>query len=355
MRNTSYITALRFPLALLVVFIHSYNSVWRGIETGSFPTLPYFCSRILPTFAVPLFFAISGYLFFLNVKKMDWATYSNKLKRRFFTLLIPYLLWNLLAFGLYALKDLAAHQSLSFPLSPDLLWGCRVLGTEHTNLLGWTVLGSTTPVLEPFWFVRDLLVIVLCSPLIYLLVHKLRLSGLLLIGAAYYLELWPNFGGITLLGFWYFALGAWFSLTNRDVIHTTRWVAFPAWILMFPLAAFITLYPDFEPAVRIPAQHIYVLCGMMVMCHLANLYTLMRKPGKFLAQSSFFLYAAHTIVLLPLSTLVARLATEESSIDQASYFLLLPFGATVLCLLGYRLISRVVPRYHFVLTGVKEK
>ena len=355
MRNTNYITALRFPLALLIVFIHSYNSVWRGIETGSFPTIPYFCSRILPTFAVPLFFAISGYLFFLNSKNFNLKTYTEKLKRRAFTLFIPYLLWNLIAFGLYALKDVAAHQNLSFPPSLNLLWGCRTLGTTHTNLFDWTIWGSMAPVLEPFWFVRDLMLVVLLSPLIYLLIRYLKIFGLLLIGAAYYLELWPNFGGVTLLGLWYFALGAWFSLTDREVIQKTRMLAFPALVLMFPLGAFVMLYPDFEAAVRVPAQHLYVLCGMIFAVNLAHLCCCIHKPGKFLAQSSFFLYASHTMVLLPLSTLLAKYAANTDSFNQAMLFFALPVSATIICTLGFSLVRRILPKYHTVLTGVPAK
>ncbi len=354
MPNTHYITALRFPLAVLVVLIHSYNSVWQGIESGSFPTIPYFCSRILPAFAVPLFFAISGYLFFLKSPKFSATQYTDKLKKRFSTLLIPYLLWNVIAFGLYAAKDLAGHQPLTFALSPDLLWGCRPLGTAHTNFLGWAVHGTTAPVLEPFWFVRDLIVIVLCSPVIYLLLRYLKFIGLLLIGAAYYLEIWPNFGGISLIGFWYFALGAWFSITDRDVIRCTKMWAFPAFVLMFPLGAFLLLYPAFDAAVRVPTQHLYVLCGMLFAVNFAHLCTLVRKPGKFLAQSSFFLYAAHTIVLLPLSTLVAHFAGQTDAFNQAFLFFTLPLSAVLICTFAFSLLQRFMPRYHYLLTGVKK-
>lgn len=353
MQRIHYITALRFPLALLIVFIHSYNSVWRGLESGSFPTLPYFCSRIFPTFAVPLFFAISGYLFFLNTSKLDIKTYSNKLKRRFHTLFLPYLIWNLIAFGLYAAQDYAAHLPLSFPPSANCLWGCHSLGQSHTNFFGQTIYSGTAPILEPLWFVRDLLIIILCSPLIYTLIRYLKFFGLLALGIIFYLDLWPNFGGITLTGFWYFALGAWFSLTHRDPAQSTHWLPVPALTLMFPLSAFLMLYPDFNPIVRTSAQQLYILCGMIVSIQAARLYCKFITPGKFLAQSSFFVYASHTIVLLPLSMLMARMAGQTDAINQALLFFVLPFGATLICTLGFALLQRLTPRYHYLLTGVQ--
>ena len=353
MRNTTYITTLRFPLALLIVFIHSYNSVWRGIETGSFPTLPYFCSRILPAFAVPLFFAISGYLFFLNTKNFNFKTYTEKLKRRSFTLLIPYLLWNLLAFGLYALKDLAAQQPLHVPFSFALFWGCHPLGTPHTNAFDWVIGGTLAPVLEPFWFVRDLMLVVLVSPIIYWAIRHLHLASLLLFGAIYYLDLWPNYGGVSTIGLWYFTLGAWFSIKDIDIIRSTRLLSPSSFILMIPIGLFIMCFPDYEASVRIPAQHIYIILGMIVAINVANLWCYISQPKKLFAESSFFVYAAHTIVLLPLSSLLAKVAVRVDSFDQALLFFILPFTATGICLLAYKLLVRFVPRYHYLLTGHK--
>ena len=67
MAPTSYITALRFPLALLVVLIHTQNKIWQAAEAQDslwFSVPVHFLSRCLPAVAVPLFFAISGFLFF---------------------------------------------------------------------------------------------------------------------------------------------------------------------------------------------------------------------------------------------------------------------------------------------------
>ena len=51
---------------------------------------------------VPLFFVLSGYLFFLNCPEKPTAGYFGaKLKRRVFTLLIPYLIAVVIAFGCY--------------------------------------------------------------------------------------------------------------------------------------------------------------------------------------------------------------------------------------------------------------
>ena len=48
-------------------------------------------SLCLGEIGVPLFFTISGYLFFLNYSKYD---YYRKIKTRTKSLLVPYLIWN---------------------------------------------------------------------------------------------------------------------------------------------------------------------------------------------------------------------------------------------------------------------
>ena len=66
------ISFLRFPLIVGVVFIHSMfkSVIFNGVDvmqTGSFPfytTIAYLFSEILARIAVPLFFFISGFLFF---------------------------------------------------------------------------------------------------------------------------------------------------------------------------------------------------------------------------------------------------------------------------------------------------
>ena len=90
------ISALRFPLALGVVFIH-FNilsdklSVRGAGDTGQFPDwlvcMVRLLTSVIPTIAVPLFFIISGYLFFRS--GLTVRTYTGKLRTRTRTILVP--------------------------------------------------------------------------------------------------------------------------------------------------------------------------------------------------------------------------------------------------------------------------
>lgn len=80
------ISLLRFPLAFLVVMIHCNM---RGYKCQFFN---YSLQNII-FLAVPLFYMISGYNFIKSKKP-----YKQKIKDRFKTLLVPYSLWNIIAY-----------------------------------------------------------------------------------------------------------------------------------------------------------------------------------------------------------------------------------------------------------------
>lgn len=349
--KTQYINALRFPLAALVVFIHTYNAAWRGAESHVINWLGNVLSRTLPTFAVPLFFAISGYLFFLNQPTYSWKGYVEKLHRRFYTLLIPYVCWNVIAFVLYALKDVSAGQSLHLPPALNLLWGCTPVGSESVNILGWNVMAGTAPIQEPLWFVRDLMVIMLCSPLLYALLRRLKWVGLALVAIVYYAGLWPNLGGMTFIGVWFFSLGAWFGLKKYDVgsVLARYW---PICIVCFFISFGLLLSKGSELPVL---QHIYVLSA--IVASVAVVYNVSERwPRDYKwSKASFFIYAAHNIVLLPLTTALAARVTHQSAIVQGVAFMSCPLIAIAICVVGYAVLQHWLPRTAWVVTGSKRK
>ena len=103
------IAFLRFPLIVGVLLIHSNPekvAIIKGMNIISpdghwfYDNISYLFSHIFAAVAVPLFFFISGYLFFYKTTAFTKSVYGRKLKKRAHTLLIPYIFWNL-AVGSY--------------------------------------------------------------------------------------------------------------------------------------------------------------------------------------------------------------------------------------------------------------
>jgi len=173
---------LRFPLIVGVVLIHAYGGclIVRGVELGtnfSFPVNDYFqnfFSQVIGRLSVPMFFVISGYLFFYHVK---WSkrTYLYKLKKRFHTLFLPYMFWN----GMAVLFS----YIITLPLFKSLFPGAFANGFHYSwfRLLQdfWNVPTYSLPIAGQFWFIRDLIMLIVLSPVIFELIKRTHYIGFL--------------------------------------------------------------------------------------------------------------------------------------------------------------------------------
>lgn len=91
---------LRFPATILIVLLHAYTTLQMttAMNMEFYTTFSSTLSLSFGEIGVPLFFTISGYLFFLGFGR---KSYSRKIKTRTQSLLIPYILWNSIFIALY--------------------------------------------------------------------------------------------------------------------------------------------------------------------------------------------------------------------------------------------------------------
>ena len=107
---SSTISYLRFPLTVGIVFIHFHLDTGldiRGTVHGLDNPDWYFfivttISQVLARIGVPLFFVISGFLFFYHCR-FNCDVYKRKLRSRFKSLFMPFIIWNIIAL-LYSMK-----------------------------------------------------------------------------------------------------------------------------------------------------------------------------------------------------------------------------------------------------------
>ena len=119
------ISFLRFPMIFFILYLHVVLGAWSngrivsdttfvGYELVRFIFVEGF-SRIF----VPCFFLISGFLFFYY-SGFDRHIYWEKMKKRFRSLLVPYLFWNCFVIFLYFLGRYF-YRSSKCLTSPSLL------------------------------------------------------------------------------------------------------------------------------------------------------------------------------------------------------------------------------------------
>jgi hypothetical protein len=181
------ISFARIALIIGLVFLHydsfpnSAASPFRGLQPGVHAVASFVNSFVLFFFfaVVPLLSIISGWLFFSG-KAADWAALRRRIGRRFVSLYLPLVIWNLLFLGILLAVFYAAPDQ---PLLPQLNIDFRTAGPgDYLN----AVFGVTAhPVGFQFWFVRDLFVTVLVSPLLWLFLRHAPWLGAVLLGAAW--------------------------------------------------------------------------------------------------------------------------------------------------------------------------
>lgn len=150
---------------------------------------------------------------FFGYKPGQHIDYKQKFKRRFHSLLVPYVLWNTLYLGIFAIGQM---------LFPSLLSGNNKLISDYSILnylqVYWNIIGGLFPLNGPFWFLRDLIIVSLFSPIIHLLIKYTKGLIVLLL-----LILWLfNIGTVGTLGvvridsFLFFSIGAWLSINQKS-------------------------------------------------------------------------------------------------------------------------------------------
>ena len=356
-KKLAFISQLRFPLAALVVLIHSNLSghfTTQGEKTEMACRVIHGFSVGLTSFTVPLFFAISGYLFFYGLQDFTAETYRKKLQRRIKTLLIPYILWVFIAFLLFAGQSFVKGEHLTWDLSPNLWWGCCQLAPGHESILGYPIEEVTAPLLVPLWFVRDLTLLALLSPVIHFLLKRMGWSFILLAGILFHVSLYPNWGGISAMGPLFFCSGAVWAIQGKDPLASTRkWMPASCVVAILSLLAYVTLWNRVHWAITDTLNTIFVWSGMLVAIHWADCSRRKHPIPKTLSQSSFFVYAVHTLFLFAIKPVAQYVQDMGFAAILAAYF-----GCYLLTLLLSVLSFKVVvwiEHGYGLLTGIWKK
>ena len=324
----------------MVVLIHTLQGDKKvDIMQSWYSDILYFIQEAICRSAVPVFFIISGYLFFHNISEFKKDVYLSKVKSRIRTLLIPYLLWNLLAL----IENLTKHLPMLSSVFPNI--HKQIIDINYFIGAFWVMPDGGCPILYPFWYIRDLMVLIVISPIIYIMVKKLRafFSVLLLVGMLCGIKLLP---GLSLTSMFFFSIGSYWALFKRDCTPNIFLVG-SCLICWIPLALLDTI-------TRIPNMHtLSVVCGAGAICCLGVIAKdyLHFKSNKALQKTIFFVYAIHAILLGYISKILF-LIIPSSSEWVCLLLHIVVFVVTMLSsILSYYLMTNYFPKACSLLTG----
>jgi fucose 4-O-acetylase-like acetyltransferase len=338
---------LRLPLIIGIVTIHSsINPV--GYADKFFQS---FISNIWGGSSVSFLFILSGFLFFRNFN-LSLNSYLEKLKSRFWTLLVPYLFWNLalLAMVLIVLNISATSSIIqghykeyiadySFANFIDCLTGYR----------------SGYPIAFHFWYVRDLIVMVILSPVFLLVARKIPYLGLALFAAPWLLKLQLGFIKIQWLGPLFFYLGCLIAVQKMDLTWLNRRKSLIIGIYL-AMAIVMAIMQTYE--INFFQQHLFECCTrvvgtMGIWCASDLVGGKLQKVCLNLSGLAFFVYAAHEPTVTVLKEVLERLSKTPNSITVMVHYLLILTIATLVTLAAGSLLQRYTPKFFQVITGAR--
>lgn len=373
--RTQSLDLLRFPLAVVVLTIHTFSThgFWiRGVhvsleERPILLEINHFIDGFLRGQSVPIYFFISGFVFFLG-SELTKDKFSQKLNNRAKTLLIPYIIWNIIAIskGLFirlpflsSLFPNANNTQLNFSL-PSILesfWDASKGIFSLPSTANEIVLNSSFPANSPLWFVRDLMIVVLCTPMIYWILKRTRFYFVLILSIIWFTSIYSDLGRIDQLttAFFFFSWGAYMSVNQKDMMYEFSRFYKPS-ILLYPLLALLfILSVHYFPVFSITIKRLNVLVGLFFAYNVSSwlLRHQICKVSPFLASSSFFIYIAHILLRGDFVKLFFYLFRPTTEVGMILIYVSEVAVSVAIILLIFYLLRRYTPGFLKVVAGRK--
>ena len=347
---------LRPVMAFMVICLHVqlfYVDEHWSMDNGFFSIFViYLCRTVCPV-AVPSFFFISGYLFFKGMKEWNGDIWKQKMIKRIKTLLIPFVLWNLIALIAYPITRYVGSILKGIP-SESLI---EVIQDRGFLRLFWATTlfeGSVgQPMNTPLWFVRDLMVVLVFTPAIHWLIRKTGLIVISVLGLLFLVDIWIPVPGFGVKATFFFAWGALYSIQGRTFIESFIKVKTPLTVLFLVGLASIPFIWDIDRQAFFLAVRFFIIIELFFFFNLA--FDLMKKGrirvNKRLSSGSFFVYCSHMVLIASGVMWIVMLPSTDSGIIRTLLFIAGAVSIYVICQLIYLLLDSFFPSVSGALTG----
>ena len=270
------IVNLSFLCAVLICAVHVQ---WVPPNSGGDVLL--FCRKCMGDPALNFFFIVSGFFLAWHFGESGW--WASAIRKRIGTILIPYAVWQFVnAVAWFAVDHRWVLRLGNFGLNPFVY-----------------------PMLDPLWYLRNLMLLVVASPMIFACLKrwgKSFLAAVFVAGLAAGclmetggLSASSRLGGFlrttfTLQGLFMFCLGAYLAMHPMSLSRRAgRWCGVAALVLVF--ARFALFY------LKVPVPFDVVIPASLLALAFAWTHMPAFRLPKALARSVFPIYLMHAIIL----------------------------------------------------------
>lgn len=344
---TSYyqnkITIISFVLVIMMLYVHGiYNEAEQFRMSFVVKSI---ISRLSYRVINPTYFSISGFLFFYGLNTI--ADCFPKMKRRIRTVMIPFVLWNVIV----VLESLFFSH---FPFTRDF-FNFNLLD-KYNNLCSGLYNLLICPAGFHLWFLRDLIAYIAISPIIYWLIKKFGwfVPVILLVLTPPLMQAF-NLGHLDIA---FFTLGG--TIAMKSDLQTVK-----AFLTMPIVAISATVYLglsftwDFFLPNHFRGEEclsiLFSVCGMITIWRgYDGLSQITNLENNHLLQTltnySFFIYLFHEPVLF----VIMQMGTSLLGVNSKSLsflYIINPVLLIILAIVVAKIIKTIVPSIYKVLTG----
>lgn len=353
-----------FASMVMLLFVHSYNLNERYLRPFSIVReqltfnsfLQYFLSNGLFRFFIPILFSISGYLY----ATQDDRPYKQRIKKRFRSIFIPYLIWSGVGLALtYAIELSSYGRGIVETTHLMELSNNRILLHDYKwyeLLVRWILL----PVPYQLWFLRVLFIYNLIYPALRWCVLKYTYVFFIVIILFWFSDI--SFIFFEGEGLFFFSLGIWLQKRNFNIRAPIKWLQPLPLSIVFLLLTFGKTILAFE-GYRILGNAIFpvllILYKIVVFSGFIAAWfgtdklvswCMEKKWFVWLSAFSFIIYALHAPLVAYAINFIFPLVQHLNNYRLLTY-IILPAGLFMFCVSTGILIRYFFPKIYVILTG----
>lgn len=331
---------------IIVLYIHSgfHADEIKGMLMND--RVQDFVSGMIGRCAVPLFYMISGYLFFLKVPDGMTSIYG-KMRKRVGTLVVPYIIGCMFFVGFGVLMAVLPGVSKYMNSSVMPLFS-KPIGEILRSIFYDADNGA--PCAFQLWFLRDLILIVATSPLWHLCLKHLKWGFVAVVFVLTYFDV-PHVPFYSL--FW-FVLGGQLTKAKIEMGGVSGRIKVAIFGLFLIISIVQLLSPDMLEwnLLRIPI----IMLGIIGIWGLydafvENKFCLSNHKWLGIAcQFTFFIYLFHEPTLNIVRKLIV-VVLGKNELGYLTSYLISPWIFTVCAVFAGLLFRKYLPRVYDVCTG----
>ena len=297
--------------------------------------------------AVPMFYAISGYLFALSYQA-TWQNYAKQIKKKTIRLIQPILIWTSLFLILYYVAQSSSSTAHLFSGANKL-----ITAYDWTDVLdAYAGIKSGFPFAGQYWFLRNLFVMCLIFPIVAWFFKHTRFTGFILLCiGCFALRFVNQFIADTIF---FFSIGTYLAADNKIIrFVSNRTMLFAALLILFTIVAFIGYTTSSLGWLYQCTFYIFILTGFVTIGK-AVVNILSKGYGNkilLLSEGSYFIFLIHLQLLMLLKRVAYKVLHVHSAIEVLILFFVIPTVVIILSYLLYFALRKRTPGLLNVITG----